>query len=174
MNINIITAIIAASTSLLVALITSFFAISKIRREKVELFKIEHIKNMIFSYRKLWSILKPLSRIHYENTSIIIKENDEYFVVRDHVIKFYQRFSDFFFSDEGLYLSRNLRQELFAVRDKLFDTLEKEDGKMIKISSTKARKLYDQFDWILTIIRNDIGIRDILIPKGELGLKDRI
>ncbi|MEM9546810.1 MAG: hypothetical protein AAGA77_12600, partial [Bacteroidota bacterium] len=81
---------------------------------------------------------------------------------------------DFFYSKNGIYLSREIRQTVFTLVDELQKVTEDTKTNEIKISNAKFKKLKSLRDKAITQTRNHIGLRDINLPTEQLELIDKI
>lgn len=174
MDVKIIIALITAITSLVLSTITIVFNSKRIRNEKYESFKKEHYLKITDAYLEFWGVFKHLSLRHVHKDSVFQENNDEWNVIKKNVETFITVFFDFFYSKNGIYLSRDIRQTIFTLVDELKKITEDSKTNEIKISNSKFKKLKNLRDKAITQTRNQIGLRDINLPTEHLELIDNI
>lgn len=173
MDDKLITAIIATVTSVAITAIGYFTAIKRIKREKVESFKVEHYKNQMEAYLVFWTVLRPFTEYEGFNDRILKVKDNQSYIDRNSMSKFHLAFNEFFYSKNGIFLSRKLRNEIFHTRDYLEKISNEKKGDLIKISNSTAKKIKYRFIQVRNVARSDIGVRDMNLPTKELELIDQ-
>lgn len=143
----------------------------RFKKEQIETFRMDYYKNQLEAYQELWAILAPIS--HYspgEDTILIKKANAQYLNCKI-LEEFFLEFRNFFYSQKGIFLSKELRQAIFEVRDFVVDiqkTNTVSSNGLIKISNNKAKRIENGMDWIRKNIRRDVGLEDSRLPTDQL------
>lgn len=141
--------------------------LERFKDEQVETFRMGYYQKQLTAYEKFWSMLGVASYYSTNEDTLIIERDAGVYLNCDLVQRFFTSFRDFFYSEFGLYLSKELREAVFEVRDfmqELMDDSEGTAGGAIKISNTKAKSVSKGFDWIRKRARADIGLYDIQSP----------
>ena len=138
-------AVIAGVTALLTTLLTQ-----KITRNQI------YTEKQLACYQKLWGHLKPLSRVCGPDTIM----QDDAIINRQNAIRFCNDYNCFFFSEEGLFLSRKTRNSLFDLRNFLLDLTRKAGSETEALTEKQTYKLNLLYKNVFTSIRNDVGLRD--------------
>jgi hypothetical protein len=145
----------------------------RFKDEQVEKFRMGYYQKQLVAYEKFWSMLGIASYYSTTKDTIIIKREDGVYLNCNLVQSFFTDFRDFFYSEFGLYISKDLRESVFKVRDfiqELINNSKSSADDAIKISNTKAKKVTNGFDWIRGRARADIGLYDIHSPMEKLDL----
>jgi hypothetical protein len=161
-------------TTVFVAILTTIATTHRIRKEKLEILKSELYKKHLEAYIQLWIVLKRFSKNPCREESIIILRDKKHFLSKLNIIHFSNELTDFFHSKDGLFLSRKLRLELFGFRDELLEIFNTTDNELLPLSKSKYDKYVQKISSINTNLRSEIGLRDTVLPKKELGLIDKL
>lgn len=168
---KIISGIIALTTSLVVSLVAYFYALRKIRHEKKEAFKLNHYERQVDAYLQFWSLLKPFTSFDYFNDTIIKSDNDKKYLNIEVSMEFYKDIRDFFYSKQGVFLSRELKAPLFNLRRFIEYKSKGSAENIVELSKKDYKTINNYMVQIRIIARSDIGVRDISLPVDELDLK---
>ena len=129
--------------------------LERFKDEQAETFRMGYYQKQLTAYEKFWSTLGVASYYSTSEDTLVIKREDGVYLNCDLVQGFFTSFREFFYSEFGLYLSKDLREAVFEVRDfmqELIDDSEGPAGGAIKISNTNAKRVSNGFDWILSLI----------------------
>lgn len=170
-DIKIIIAIIAAISSLVISIVNAIYQSRRISKEKLEDFRLSHYSRTLEAYLKFWPIFRYLSTKEGGNKSIFKKSSDNRWVlISKNVETFITELYDFFYSEHGIFLSKEMRKRIFTIRDELREQLSKTNDHEIGISNAKQDKLESARNKAIIQARNDIGLRDTIIPIEKLEL----
>lgn len=168
---KITVAIISAITSLIISSVGWFFGYKKIRKEKVEEFKKEHYSRLIASHTEFWKLFRFLST-KYNEVSIVKKDADgNWIIVVSNVELFIKELNDFFYSEKGIYLNKELRTSIFKIRDILLIKITNHQENEIPVSNNEFKKFKEKRDQAVVLTRECIGLRNTKkLPVSELDL----
>lgn len=171
MDPEVIVALIALGASIVGALIGHYLAIRRFRREQLNLLRTEIDKKTLAAYQKFWACLLPSSYFHPDDRSLIVRREGQAYLNQPVFEEIFAGIRDFTYSENGIFLSREMRKAIFEVRDFIEEEIvaksEKQSG-LIKISNTKAKKVEVGFDWIRKNARRDVGLEDARFPSDKL------
>ncbi len=167
---KLLTGFIALFTSLIVSLIAYLYTLKKIRHEKKETFNLNHYERQVEAYLEFWSLLKPFTDFDYFDDTIIKKKEGKKYLNVTNSMSFFKGFRDFFYSKQGIYLSRELRDPIFELRKFIEEKSNDPKEGMVELTNNEYKIIYRYMVRIRIIARTDIGVRDISIPTEELDL----
>ncbi|MGY6647691.1 type VI-B CRISPR accessory protein Csx28 [Wenyingzhuangia sp. IMCC45574] len=157
---KITVALLSAITSILISGIGWFFGFKKIRKEKIEEFKKEHYSRLIDSHTEFWKLFRFLST-KYGEVSIVKKGADgNWILIVANVRIFLQEFNDFFYSEKGIYLNKELRTSVFKIRDNLLIKTKGIQEGEIPVSNNEFKKFKELRDQTVVLTRECIGLRN--------------
>lgn len=172
-NDKVLIALLSGGISLIISVLTIIFGFKKIQKERIEDFKSKHYDKIIDSYLIFWNLQKFLSIEICEEYSIFVKnENNTWNISKKNFLVFSTELIKFFYSQHGIYLSRQLRKLVFEFKREL-EILTKESD-YPEISNNKFKSLKYKVHSIIVQIRCDIGLRDTYIPTKKLKLVDKL
>ncbi len=174
----VIPAMVGLISGLVSAVFSHLLLIKKIRREAEEKLRFDLYNKQIDAYQRFWDLLGPTSRYAgRQHQDRMIKSNETgYFLDKEAIDSFFDSFHEFFYSEHGIFLSRELRNAFFQSRDYYYEIINSTDNiseSCIQISNTKARKCFQAWDWVRTIARNDIGLRDVDFPRLSVNSSEQ-
>jgi hypothetical protein len=170
----IASALVGLVSGIAASAVSHLLILRRIRGEALQRLEFGLHEKQAEAYQELWSHLGPTSRYcPTEDSNRLVKlDGSGYYLDSKNVISFFESLNDYFYSRHGIFLSKRLRSALFEVREFYEKTVKEtspdEDGK-IRLSNKKAKKCHHAWDWIRTLLRHDIGLRDVEFP---IGLKD--
>jgi hypothetical protein len=171
MDPEVIVAFIALGASIMGALIGHYLALRQFRREQLNLLQAEVEKKTLSAYQKFWTCLLPASYFLPDDRSLVVRREGQAYLNQPVFEELFAGIRDFTYSENGIFLSREMRKAIFEVRDFIEEEIvaksEKQSG-LIKISNTKAKKIENGFDWIRKNARRDVGLEDARFPSDKL------
>ena len=171
MELKIVIALITAISSFIVSVLSITFNFLKTEKEKKEEFKKEHYIRIINSYLKFWTLFRFLSINEESKHAIIQRSNkNEWVIVKSNFDRFIEELYTFFYSENGLFLSREVRKLIFGIRNDIREVITESEETII--SNSVYKKIKSQRDKAIIQTRADIGLRDISIPVKKLELID--
>jgi hypothetical protein len=174
MDTNVIVAIIAVISALIGSLFGHWLTLRQLRRQQLETIRGFVHQRTLEAYEKLWVSLSPASMYDPYGKGIVIRKKDGIFLNRSAVIEFFTSLNTLFYSEHGLYLSKQMRTVIFTFRDFMLNLLEEigsDEDEFIKISNSKAKKVEKGLDWLRRNARKEIGFSDVHFPTQDLDLK---
>ena len=175
MNPTLLAVLAGFVSAALMGIISHLLVLRRLRREKLETLRTSYYEKQIRSYQKFWSLLSPTSRYWNFEDSLIVKKNDRNGLQIDSVDKFFISFRSFFYSEDGLFLSRSLRKEVFELRKSLSNLIEREKDRIedgfLPVSYKQRKSIRNSFHQIREIVRADIGLHDVRLPSREMDLE---
>ena len=165
------TEIIAIAVGFLSALVTSilgsWLGYRILRAEYLGKRNVDFINKQMSGCEALWVILEPTSRSLGEER-VIIHKNEQSYVVLVTAKKLYDSLNKVFNSTSGLYYSKQLRTELFDLRNFIlgeFISIAKDGQAEIQISKNKEDKFDGKVQQLRIAIRAEIGVEDLKVTS---------
>jgi len=174
MDTNIIVAVIAVISALVGSLFGHWLTLRQLRRQQLEMTRGFVHQRTLEAYEKLWASLSPASMYDPDEKGIIIRKKDGMYLNRLAVYQFFSSLNSLFYSEHGLYLSKRMRTAIFTFRDfvqHLIEDVGSDEGEIIKISNSKAKRVEKGLDWLRRNARKEIGLSDVHFPTRDLDLK---
>ena len=172
MDVDIIVALIGAGFSALFGtVIGHFLIVARYRKEGFSDLRGKLDEKILNAYQKFWVVMSPLAYYDPQGETLIKRNEGSVFLNRQIVERFFTDFRTFFYSEDGLLLSRSMREKVFEVREFIFNVIAEQqeaDGPYIQISNTKAKKIENAFDWLRKNIRREVGLLDTQFPADEM------
>jgi hypothetical protein len=131
------------------------------KNEQLEQIRIGYHQKMLEAYQKLWTLMAPLSYYTEPGQGVIIRDETGVYLNCPVIDKFFFSFRDFFYSEYGIFLSKDFRAKIFEVRDFIIEVEkgnEKHHNGWVPISNTKAKQIENGLDWIRKNIRRGAGL----------------
>lgn len=175
MNNTILAALTGFASAAVMAGLSHFFILQRLRSEKLEALKSSYYEKQLASYQKFWSLLGPTSKYWSEDISIIVKKDDTWFLSIVNADKFFSEIRDFFYSEQGLFLSRDLRKKTFSLRKYVKNLLEQagnEGQEFLQVNNKNRSEIQQCFHKIRIAVRSDLGLHDAVLPVSELELSE--
>lgn len=142
-------------------------ALERFKGEQLEQFRMGYHQKELEAYQKLWALLLPLSDFADPGKQIIQREDGKVLLNGHLADQFFRSFRDFFYSEQGIFLSKDLRTAIFKVRTfilKARDEGQSQADGWIEISNNKAKDIEQGLDWVRKTIRRDAGLEDAHLP----------
>lgn len=142
-------------------------ALERFKGEQLEQFRMENNRKQLEAYQKLWALLQPLSDYAESGTQVIRREAGQVLLNWPLVDQFFIAFRDFFYSEQGIFLSKAARTAIFEVRTFILKARENGESQpdgWVKISNNQAKDIEQGLDWIRKTIRRDAGLEDPHLP----------
>ncbi len=165
------TEVIAIAVGFLSALMTSilgsWLGYRVLRAEYLGKRNVDFINKQMTACEALWTILEPSARSQGEER-VIVHKNEQSYVVLSVAKKLYDSLNNVFNSASGLYYSRQLRTELFDLRNFILDEFVSTvtNGQAeIQISKNKAEKFDSKVQQLRIAIRAEIGVEDLKVTS---------
>jgi len=173
MDTVIVAALIGFISAVITSLISHGLLLGRIRREAMEPFRSEFYQKQLMAYQKMWSLLGPTSRYPSDNTVIIRKNRQQYLSVVN-ARKFSNDIREFFFSEYGIFLSKEMRKSIFEMLDDLAEHKYRggSEDNLVPLTKEQASSIQVCFANIHVTARRDLALSDIAFPKSELGLEE--
>jgi hypothetical protein len=133
------------------------------KKEQIENIRIGYYQNTLEAYKKVWALMPPLAYYTEPGQEVIIRNETGVYLNSAVVQQFFLSFRDFFYSESGIFLSKEFREKIFEVRDfiKEVETSgEKQPDGWVKISNNKAKQIENGLDWIRKNIRRGAGLEN--------------
>lgn len=166
MDTKLFAALIAFLSAIMTSLIGYWVAYKKIQKELHTTHKSDLIKKQMEACERLWASLEFASFSPGDDR--IIQESESGVSVNiDLSRQFISNLVSVFHSSVGIYLSRNVRKELFGLRDFVASEFIDAGGSKdeIQISKTKAEKFRNKVTKLRIAIREEIGVEDLTVTK---------
>jgi hypothetical protein len=177
MDVDIVVALISAGFSALFGtVIGHFLIVARYRKEGLSDLRSKVDEKILSAYQKLWVVMSPLAYYDLQGETLIKRNADGVFLNRQIVEQFFTDFRTFFYSEDGMLISRPMREKVFEVREFALGVMAEhpdDPGPYIKISNTKAKKIENGFDWLRKNIRRDVGLLDTQFPGKEMERLER-
>lgn len=160
----IVSAIISLFTALLVLLLSKYFDRKKQRSDFAHAYQTAYFEKQIAAYQALWALYRPLSKNYDEQTIFNRSSTSGKVRVNDRVLNnFCSAITQFFFSSDGIFISRNTRKHLFSLRDQLetYANEEKDVEQLRKCIHTLSAELFQS-------TREDIGLVDLELQVDQM------
>lgn len=154
------------------SILSHWFVLHRLRKEAKQRIREDYFQKQLTAYMKLWSLLGSTSKYATKKTIISKNETGSYLDI-ENACSFCQAITDFFFSEDGIFLTRDMRKAVFTARNVLEDYINmasQEEKKCIQISSSKADSIQSKFSRIYNQARYDIAVQDLKFNKKEFGL----
>jgi len=164
---NFVAAVVGALSAILTSVIASWVSYRSLRAEYLGKHRLELISKQMAACEALWAVLEPASRSEGE-ARIIVHKKDQPYIVLSVAKKFYDDLNKVFNSTPGLYYSRQLRTELFDLRNfimKEFISEASEDQFEVQISKSKEEKFDGKVQQLRIAIRAEIGVKDLKVTS---------
>lgn len=154
--------IIAVWASVTTTVITQYIVRKNFSDSVKDTYRKKYFDRRFECYLKFWSLLRPLSR-HYDDKTIIKYQNTSFLLNVPMTNRFIDSINDFFFSELGIFLSRDIRRELFTLRDLLVKHLAKveQDTKLIKLTHEESKEIKRYRSKLINLVRGDVGIFNV-------------
>jgi len=164
MSETLIAAILGTTSGLILGIASLYFAYRNLKFEYRGKFELEIIMKQISACEALWGVLANSSKSDGDERILIYQEN-QIAINKKNVKKLYDDINQIFNSPMGLYFSRDLRKNMFDLRDfinaEFLQKLPKDD----LISKTKAEKFDGYVQNLRLAIRKEIGAVDLVVTK---------
>jgi hypothetical protein len=162
---TIISALIGALTAAIISLAGYWASYRNLRTEYLAKRNIDFTNKQIAACEALSVILEPVSRSQGDERVIIYK-GQQAFVALCAAREFYKSLCKVFNSSAGLYYSKQLRNELFDLRNYLMEEFiaKAEEGQTeLPIARNKAERLDGKVQQLRIAIRAEIGVEDLRV-----------
>jgi hypothetical protein len=173
MNSILVSGIVGLVSATLVAVVSHWTLLHRIKKEAAQKNRSEYFQKQLAAYMKLWGLLPPTSSYITPDT-IISKNVTPYEINVQNAKIFCTDITSFFFSEQGIFLSKNVRSSIFKLRD-FIDALINNDASKnlhtITLSNNKYNDLIFHFKQMQIAVRNDIGLRNLLFDEDEIVIK---
>jgi len=170
MTATIIASIVGFVSAAILSIISHFLLLQKEKKIKLQILRSKLHDEQLLSYKKLWSHLEPTSKYCSDSTLIKYQQHDVYInksVSKDFILSI----RGFFFSDNGLFLSKSVRKELFGLLDilqKLSLSPVAGDNELVKIDKTQENKIRQKIIDLIKTMRTDVGLTDMEFPDHKV------
>jgi hypothetical protein len=131
---------------------------------------VGYFEKQLAAYQKLWSRLGPTSYDTAAGGLLVVQEGDRYFLDVGNARRFFAGFRTFFYSEHGIFLSRELRKLLFGIRDLVEETIAAAPdpaAARVPLSRKARRRLQWEFDRVRVLVRQDLGMSEVGLPRFE-------
>lgn len=146
--------------------------LERFKGEQLEQFRMGYNQKQSEAYQKVWALLRPLSDYEEAGKQVIRRGDGQAFLNWPLVDQFFNDFRDFFYSEQGIFLSKDARTAIFTARTFIIKAHEKgepqPDG-WDKISNNQAKDIEQALDWVRKTIRRDAGLEDWHLPAEKLN-----
>jgi hypothetical protein len=160
---SIIPALVGALAAVATSIVGSLVGYRTLRAEYRSRHRLELIGKQIAACEDLWAALLIGSQSSGENRVIHHRDGKSFVSVPDSR-QFYDDLTRTFNSSSGLYYSRELRDDLFALRgfvESDLMSLGGDDADLVEISNSKAKKFDGLVRNLRVAIRREIGVEDL-------------
>lgn len=167
MQAEIIAIAVGFLSALFTSILGSWLGYRTLRAEYLGKRNVDFINKQMAGCEALWVVLEPTSRSQGEERVLIYK-NDQPYVVLLRAKKLYDSLNKVFNSASGLYYSKQLRTELFDLRNFIleeFISAVKDSQTEIQISKNKAEKFDGKVQQLRIAIRAEIGVEDLKVTS---------
>jgi hypothetical protein len=150
--------------SVLGAILTHIFTIRQYRKEQKEILREVILENKFGALRKFLVLTKPYSDDGKDK--IIVKENGQAYLNIDAAIQFNKRIHDFIYTEDGVLISRQIRQDVIPqVRGFIEKTIEEgganlANGRMA-ITNHRAKQIEEGLNWIRHRAYEEAGLDEL-------------
>ena len=165
------TEVVAIAVGFLSALVTSilgsWLGYRTLRAEYLGKRNVDFINKQMAACEALWVILELAARSQGEER-VIVHKNEQSYIDQSVAKKLYNSLNSVFNSASGLYYSRQLRAELFDLRNFILDefvSIESKNQTEIQISKSKADKFDGKVQQLRIAIRAEIGVEDLKVTS---------
>lgn len=165
------TEVVAIAVGFLSALVTSilgsWLGYRTLRAEYLGKRNVDFINKQMAACEALWVVLEPAARSQGAER-VIIHKNEQYYINQSVAKKLYDSLNRVFNSASGLYFSRQLRTELFDLRNFILDEFissVNNDQTEIQVSKSKAEKFDSKVQQLRIAIRAEIGVGDLKVTS---------
>jgi hypothetical protein len=173
MDTILLTALATLASSIITATLSHWLMLKQLGQQKAQDNRGIFLEKHIEACTKFWSLLGPTSKYIGENR--MLKENGDVTYLDVKVTRqFCQDITLFFFSEHGIFMSREFRKALFDTRtflDKLLSEAQAPPLDLLPLSRTKADKIEDCFRWLRETVRSEVVVKDLHFSRKEVGVK---
>jgi hypothetical protein len=175
MDIKIATALIAVIAALITTLITQYLTTKQFNTSVKEHYRKLYFERQLLAYEALWSKLRPLSQYHDKKTLLLRKKEDGITVWKlsvENTQLFCGDITDFFFSNNGIYLTKSTRKAIFDLRWKLVGVTSRHpnEKQIIVIGNDDRKEINKQITVLTDSVRKDIGLLNLSFDINKLGI----
>lgn len=163
MQTEMIAIIVGFLSALVTSILGSWLGYRTLRAEYLGKRNVDLINKQMAACEALWVVLESAARSQ-GGERVIIQKNEQPYVVLSVAKKLYDSINKVFNSTSGLYYSRQLRTELFDLRNFVLDefiSTAKDEQTKIQISKNKAEKFDRKVQQLRIAIRAEIGVEDL-------------
>lgn len=164
---TIISALIGAVAAALTSLAGYWVSYRNLRAEYLAKRNIDFTNKQIAACEALWVVLEPISRSQGDER-VIIHRDQKTFIVLCAAREFYKSLCRVFYSSAGLYYSKQLRNELFDLRNYLMEEFisKAEEGQTeMPVGRNKVERLDGKVQQLRIAIRAEIGVEDLRVAN---------
>jgi hypothetical protein len=155
-------------TALLAGLVSHLLLVRRLRRELLEKLKFSYYEKQLTAYQKLWSLLRPTSYYYAAKDLLIVKRDDNFYLDVANVRRFYDELLVFFYSEHGIFLSKEMRTLLFDSRDfieqLIADSKDASSG-LVPLARKMRKKIQWDFNCVRVLARQDVGLPEVGMPR---------
>jgi hypothetical protein len=163
--------LIAFASAVITSILAHWLMFRRLRRQFAERYRTVYFEKQLASYQKLWSLLKPTSLYPGEDAIIFETDPDPQFDPAN-AKAFCRAITDFFFSEQGIFLSKDVRKALFDLRGALEEIGKTgSSGRRFTISRNQVQLVRDSAAQLITVMRNNLGLRNLKFKIEDLGVK---
>ena len=150
----------------IMSIISHTLLLRKEKKVRLQALQSKIHDEQLTAYKKLWSCLEPTSKFSSEKTLLrFLKEGT--FLDRNVAVTFTNSIRGFFFSENGLFLSRLVRKELFGLLDhlqKIGNSSDSETDHLVRIDKKELTIIRNKIKALIVAIRSDVSLLDVEFP----------
>jgi hypothetical protein len=160
--------------AVIASVISHLLVFRKLRREFAEHYRALYFEKQLSAYQKLWTLIRPGSDFP-QDSSILSGGSNNCLFNPGNAQMFCDSINDFFYSEMGLFLSKNTRKNIFILRGYLSGILKniKKDKKrgFIPIDKDDAVHIRKSFGGLIVSIRKDVFLDNLVFNEKDIGLE---
>jgi hypothetical protein len=173
MDSTTIASLVGFITAIAGSVISHFLLLRHAKRQFAEYYRNKLFEKQLAAYERLWAILYPTSRATTDKT-VVGFENGKAFFRAKIAAEFCESITQYFFSENGLYLSKSTRNVLFDVRDILQEMIySPHHGEKFELSTEDRKRIRTSFMNLQTTIRDDLGLRALKFKPEDIGVDEK-
>lgn len=169
--------VIAFVSAVITTLIVQVVSIRNLKKSFQDQYKRIYFEKQMDAYQQLWKELRPLSKWYDENQTIFylnrkgINNKDALFLP-EKALSFCTSITDFFFSEQGIFISKETRKQFFILRSILGDIASNNEEEVI-LPEVERKKINSSVDSLIMVIRDDLGVMNLRFDFDDLGIKNK-
>ena len=161
--------ILGIVAGIILGFISGWFSLTALRKGALHNTLRELFAQQLVAYKILWSVVFNTSRYDLGD-GILQKVGDDSFLDVKRAKAFVKGIEDFFVSENGIFISRDLLKVLFKTRKYILSALnENHEKDRIKLSKIKIKQIKGGLSHIQHLLQSDINLRTANPAKQIFG-----